>query len=82
MVEGGQMARRMRRTIARRRRHDEDDALLRTRIDQLERALEALQDSVYKDVVRQDERIDELARQLDPPNLVRAISEDARRRGL
>jgi hypothetical protein len=82
MVEGGQMARRMRRTIARRRRHDEDDALLRTRIDQLEKALEALQDSVYKDVVRQDERIDELARRLDPPNLVRAISEDARRRGL
>ena len=76
------MARRMRRTIARRRRHDEADALLRTRVDQLEKALEALQDSVYKDVVRQDERLDELARKLEPPNLVRAISEDARRRGL
>jgi exonuclease VII large subunit len=76
------MARRMRRTIARRRRHDEADALLRTRVDQLERALEALQDSVYKDVVRQDERLDELTRRLDPPNLVRAISDDARRRGL
>ena len=76
------MARRMRRTIARRRRHDEAESLLRTRVDQLEKALEALQDSVYKDVVRQDERIDELARRLDPPNLVRAISEDARRRGL
>jgi hypothetical protein len=75
------MARRMRRTIARRRRHDEAESL-RARVDQLEKALEALQDSVYKDVVRQDARIDELTRQLDPPNLVRALSDDARRRGL
>jgi hypothetical protein len=75
------MARRMRRTIARRRKHDEAVSL-RARVDQLERALEALQDSVYKDVVRQDQQLEELNRRLDPPNLVRALSDDARRRGL
>ena len=75
------MARRMRRTIARRRSQDDSESL-RARIDALEKALEALQDGVYRDVVRQDARLDELARALDPPNLVRALSDDARRRGL
>lgn len=75
------MARRMRRTIARRGRTEEADAL-RSRLDALEKALEALQDSVYKDVVRQDQELAELRRQLEPPNLVRALSDDARRRGL
>jgi hypothetical protein len=71
---------RMRRAIRRFAKEDTRD--LRARLDQLERALEALQDSVYRDVQRQDHDLAELRSQLDPPNLVRALSDDARRRGL
>ena len=48
----------------------------------VERELLALQDSVYRDVRRQDGEMAELRQQLEPPNLVRALSDDARRRGL
>ena len=74
------MARGMRRAI--RRFASEDTRQLRARIDHLETSLEALQDSVYRDVQRQDSELAELRRLVDPENLVRALSEDARRRGL
>ena len=75
------MARDMRRAMGRRVRKDQTRAL-RERVDFLEKSLEALQDSVYRDVRRQDAELAEVREQLDPPNLVRALSEDARRRGL
>ncbi len=75
------MARDMRRAMGRRVRRDQTRAL-RDRLDYLERTLEALQDSVYRDVRRQDAELEALRQQLDPPNLVRALSDDARRRGL
>jgi hypothetical protein len=75
------MARRMRRGLGARIARDEAQEL-RTRLEHLERELLALQDSVYRDVRRQDGEMAELREQLDPPNLVRALSDDARRRGL
>jgi hypothetical protein len=52
------------------------------RLDALEAMVEALQDSVDRQATRHDERINELARQMQPSELARALSEDARRRGL
>ena len=52
------------------------------RLDALEAMVEALQDSVDRQARRTDERLNELARQLQPSEVARALSEDARRRGL
>jgi hypothetical protein len=52
------------------------------RLDALEAMVEALQDSVDRQARRQDERLNELAHQLQPSELARALSEDARKRGL
>jgi len=52
------------------------------RLDALEAMVEALQDSVDRQATRHDERLNELARQLQPSELARVLSEDARRRGL
>jgi len=71
----------MRRGLGARIARDEAQEL-RTRLEHVERELLALQDSVYRDVRRQDGEMAELRQQLEPPNLVRALSDDARRRGL
>jgi ABC-type phosphate transport system auxiliary subunit len=52
------------------------------RIDALEAMVEALQDSVDRQARRTDQRLDELARQLQPSELAQTLSEDARKRGL
>lgn len=52
------------------------------RLDSLEAMLEGLQDAVDRETTRLDARIDELARQLQPSELARALSADARKRGL
>jgi hypothetical protein len=52
------------------------------RLDALEAMIEALQDSVDRQARRHDDRLNELARQLEPSELARVLSEDARRRGL
>lgn len=52
------------------------------RVDALEAMVEGLQDSVDRQARRQDERINELARRLEPAQLARAISDNARERGL
>jgi hypothetical protein len=70
----------MRKAI--RRLASDDTRELRARLDHLEASLEALQDSVYRDVRRQDREIAELRRLVDPVNLARALSDDVRRRGL
>ena len=71
----------MRRGLGARIARDEAQEL-RNRLAHVEGELQALQDSVYRDVRRQDREMAELRQQLDPPNLVRALSDDARRRGL
>jgi hypothetical protein len=52
------------------------------RLDGLEAMVEGLQDSVDRQTRRQDDRLDEFARQLEPGELARSISADARKRGL
>jgi hypothetical protein len=48
----------------------------------LEELLEGLQDAVHRESVRRDHEAAELQRQISPAELARALSEDARRRGL
>jgi hypothetical protein len=55
---------------------------LEDRVDALEAMVEGLQDSVDRQARRQDERISELARRLEPSELARALSDDSRKRGL
>ena len=52
------------------------------RLDALEAMVESLQDAVDRQATRHDERLNELARQLQPSELARVLSEDSRRRGL
>lgn len=55
---------------------------LEARIEHLEGELEGLQDAVYRHAVLEDEKIGELRRRMEPGQLARDLSEDARRRGL
>ena len=55
---------------------------LRERLDRLETAFYGLQDAVHRETVRQNERIDALEKSTRPDELSRALSADARRRGL
>jgi hypothetical protein len=52
------------------------------RVDALEALVEALQDSVDRQATRTDDRFDELTRRLQPSELARSLSEDARKRGI
>jgi hypothetical protein len=60
------------------------DALrtLARRIERLEAALEGLQDSIHREAQRRDGEIADLRRQGSPDAIARALSDDARRRGL
>ena len=68
----------------RRRRPDDGDSVtgLSRRVDRLEAQLEALQDAVHRDAIRRDEQQARLERKTEPDELARALSSDARRRGL
>jgi hypothetical protein len=55
---------------------------LEARVAHLEQLVQGLQDSVHRDVVRQDKRIAALEAQIEPAALSRALSKDARERGL
>jgi hypothetical protein len=55
---------------------------LEERIDQLEALLEALQDAVHRESVREQGRIGALEKQTEPSEISRALSRDARERGL
>jgi hypothetical protein len=48
----------------------------------LEALVEGLQDAVHRDSVRHEERLAELERMTQPEALAKALSDDARRRGL
>jgi hypothetical protein len=62
----------------------EQDAIraLEGRVTHLELLVQGLQDSVHRQALRQGERIAELEAQIQPATLGRALSEDARERGL
>lgn len=72
----------MLRRLRRRRPADASVTELSRRVDRLEAQLEALQDAVHRDAVRRDEQQARLERKTEPDELVRALSNDARRRGL
>jgi hypothetical protein len=55
---------------------------LEERVQHLEAMVEGLQDAVHRDAMRHDERMAELERKTEPEALARALSDDARRRGL
>ena len=55
---------------------------LSERVRRLETMVEGLQDALYRQAVRDDARIEELRTRLEPSAIARALSADARRRGL
>jgi hypothetical protein len=55
---------------------------LRLRVQRLEQMVEALQDQVYRKAQQDDERFAELHHSVQPEELARALSEDARKRGI
>ena len=55
---------------------------LEARITHLEQLVEGLQDSVHRESTRLGKRVDELEARIQPAALGRAMSEDARERGL
>ena len=72
-----------------RRRLSPPEDLSRLRIDDLEgrvadleEMLQGLQDAVHRDAVRRDEQAVRLERKIEPRELARALSDDARERGL
>jgi hypothetical protein len=66
----------------RRRPEGDDLSALSVRIDHLEAALQGLQDSTHRLIVQQNERLDELSKRIRPEEIARALSQDARDRGL
>jgi hypothetical protein len=64
--------------------HPEHDPLraLEVRITHLEQLVQGLQDSVHRESLRQSKRIGELEARIQPAALGKALSEDARERGL
>jgi hypothetical protein len=55
---------------------------LETRVEHLERMVEGLQDSVYRQSERHSKQIAELEARIEPAALGAALSRDARERGL
>jgi hypothetical protein len=55
---------------------------LEERVTQLEQLVQGLQDSVHRESTRLNERVVELEARVQPAALARAISKDARDRGL
>lgn len=72
----------------RRRRRPPDQATARRiealerRVADLEGVVESLQDAVHRAWVRGDDRTAQLERKTEPREIARALSEDARRRGI
>jgi hypothetical protein len=62
--------------------HERRIQALERRIDQLEALLEGLQDAVHRESVREGERISALEKRSEPSEISRALSRDARERGL
>jgi hypothetical protein len=75
----GRMAGLVQRTAARR---GPRDASLEARVDRLEHALEALQDQLYRQARREDERFAALHHSLQPDEMARSLDAEARRRGI
>jgi uncharacterized coiled-coil protein SlyX len=57
-------------------------AALEKRVSHLETMIEGLQDNLHREITRMNHQIDELRKKTEPAELSRALSEDARQRGL
>jgi uncharacterized coiled-coil protein SlyX len=55
---------------------------LEQRVSHLEAMIEGLQDAVHRESKRTNEQLDDLRRRTEPSELRRALSRDARERGL
>ena len=55
---------------------------LEARVAHLESMIEGLQDAVHRETVRLNARLDEFEKKIEPAALSRALSRDARERGL
>jgi len=55
---------------------------LEQRLRHLETMVEGLQDAVHREITRTNDQIDRLRKRTEPAELSRALSEDARHRGL
>jgi len=62
--------------------HERRIEALEKRIDQLEALLEGLQDAVHRESLREEGRIGALEKRTEPSEISRALSRDARERGL
>jgi hypothetical protein len=64
-------------------RPDSDELkALEARVTHLEQLLQGLQDSVHRESSRESKRISELEAQIQPAAISKALSDDARQRGL
>ena len=82
------------RVIGLRRRRARDEAsrgapdaadsiqALERRVAHLEAMIEGLQDAVHREAKRTNEQLDDMRRRIEPSELSRALSRDARERGL
>jgi uncharacterized coiled-coil protein SlyX len=57
-------------------------ASLETRVTHLEAMIEGLQDAVHREATRSKTRLDDMERKIEPSELSRRLSKDARERGL
>jgi uncharacterized coiled-coil protein SlyX len=57
-------------------------ASLETRVTHLEAMIEGLQDAVHREATRSNARLDDMERKIEPSELSRRLSKDARERGL
>jgi len=55
---------------------------LERRVRHLETMVEGLQDNLHREITRTNNQIDELRKKTEPAELSRALSKDARTRGL
>jgi hypothetical protein len=60
----------------------QDERDLTARVERLESVVEGLQDAIYRQAQQHDSDIGELRKRTDPAEIARALSADARRRGL
>lgn len=60
----------------------QNERSLTARVERLECVIEGLQDAIYRQAQQHDREIGELRKRTDPAEIARALSADARRRGL
>ena len=56
--------------------------IVEERVEHLEAELEGLQDAIHRQSILRDERLDELDKRTEPHQIARALSQDARKRGV